>query len=108
MSTGTKWLIVKVIFSHLGGDFSSQSERIAITKNDNVKARFIHTLFMMIYHTVGALTTKSTVKGRLSYILVNGLSHYIIDSHRKPLWFDQLLHLTIAIISGLVFLKGEK
>ncbi len=93
------WDVLKLISSHIFADFGTQSSRIALTKNTNLVSRLIHIL------TVSAIfsfaLSQSSVKNKLEILTVNTVSHFLIDSFKKPLLLDQLLHTVFLVISIL-------
>ena len=95
-----RWPYIKAVFAHLT-DWSFQTNRQAMYKQTNARYRAQHVAIMAGSHTVAALTSDGVPNSRrVLYILINAITHYVIDSVTMPKWLDQALHLAIALASA--------
>jgi hypothetical protein len=94
------WPYIKAISAHLA-DWGFQTTAQAVHKAHCPAHRFRHCLIVSGSHGMAALTSGQTSwRKRLLYVLVNGISHYLIDSTRLPKWADQALHIAVALVSA--------
>jgi len=100
--------ILLIIWIHFIADFILQNDKMAINKSSNNKWLFIHSFVYSIPFLIVGFS--------LNYVLFNGIFHFIVDwftsrgttklwKENKRHWFfvligfDQMLHLTILIVS---------
>ena len=95
-----RWPYIKAVFAHLT-DWSFQTNRQAMYKQTDRRYLAQHVAIMAGSHTVAALTSDGVPNSRRAlYILINAITHYVIDSVTMPKWLDQALHLVIALASA--------
>lgn len=117
------YLVFLILIIHWIADFVFQSDEVAKNKSTSWKHLLEH---VMIYTSVlyfGFILFQHCFLQFLLFVLINGLSHFIIDAitsrintylYKKgaihnffvSIGFDQVLHLTILVISAYYFIKG--
>ena len=95
-----RWPYIKAVFAHLT-DWSFQTSWQAMYKQTDRRLLTQHVAVMAGSHTVAAWTCDGVPLARRAlYILINAITHYVIDSVTMPKWLDQVLHLVIALASA--------
>lgn len=96
-----RWPYIKAAGAHLGADWCYQTTAQAAHKQTDRRYLAQHVAIMAGSHTVAAWTCDGVPMARRAlYILINAVTHYIIDSVKLPKWLDQALHLAIALASA--------
>lgn len=101
-----KWAIIKSIAAHIAGDYGFQTARQAKLKHQSPSVKLEHCTIVACSHGIAALSGEGEHK--LLYVLLNFVSHFIIDSFNLPKWIDQTLHISIAGLTGLMLCRHTK
>lgn len=91
---------IKALAALLGADWGCQTLNQAIHKNHCWRHRARHVAIVAGVQGLSALTANVGWRPWLAFVLINAITHFIIDSYRLPKWLDQLLHATIAILTA--------
>lgn len=99
------WYLIKALAAHLA-DWGFQTTSQAVHKAHCSKHRARHCAIVALSHALAAATSDQKSVGRkVAYVGVNAVTHFAIDSYRLPKWLDQVLHVTVALLSARLLKK---
>lgn len=88
---------VKAVLALIGADWGCQTGRQAALKNQRWQQRAAHVGIVAGVQGISALTADVSWNSRAAFVLLNAISHYIIDSWPLPKVVDQSLHIAVAV-----------
>ena len=91
---------IKSLAALLGADWGCQTLDQAIHKNHCWRRRLGHVAIVAGIQGLSAVTANTTWRNWATFVTINAVTHYAIDSYPLPKWLDQLLHATVAILTA--------
>lgn len=97
--TANPWPHIKACAAHIA-DWGYQTSTQARCKADDPAGRLGHVGIVSLSHAAAWTCEGASDERRLTYVAVNAVTHYAIDSVRMPKWLDQALHILVALLSS--------
>jgi hypothetical protein len=101
------WPHIKAAAAHVA-DWGYQTSTQARCKADDPVCRLKHVGIVSLSHAAAAWTCEGVSdERRLTYVAVNAVTHYAIDSVKMPKIVDQVLHILVALLSAWLLRRKD-
>jgi len=90
----------KAVLALLGADWGCQTAGQAMHKPTSWPHRLRHVGIVAAVQGISALTADVSWNSRMSFVAINAVTHFLIDSVRMPKALDQTLHVAVAVATA--------
>lgn len=98
---------VKVVLALLGADWGFQTTAQAMKKGRCWRHRLRHVAMVAALQGLSAGTARVSWPAWLLFVVINGVSHFVIDSLRLAKPVDQGLHVAVAVMTAPLVKEGR-
>ncbi len=99
---------VKVVLALVGADWGFQTTAQAMQKGRCWRHRLRHVLMVAALQGLSARTARVSWNMWALFVVINGVSHFVIDSLRLAKWVEQGLHVAVAVVTAPLVKEGGR